>query len=705
MSLHSKVLLFLSSLFLVAIINSIFLFKLEKDSEENLMWVEHTNIVILKSEKFLSYLKDIETGQRGFLLTTDISYLEPYNIGHYESKYTFNKLKKLTSDNPEQQKRLKLIKESMELKFSELEQTIKLTLENNLNKSLEIVNKDHGRQYMMDIRDHIKDFINTEIILLKERESKFKKNRTLLMDILYAEVVLFLLLALFTILFLNRKLFTPLKLLISYTQKMQNEEVIDIADRDKIISNDEIGQLLSSFFKMYDTVKHKTQELLNHQDELELKVKQRTEKIHNQKNLLEKAEIIAHLGSWEWNVKTNEVKWSDEVFRIFGEEPQSFIPTLDIFLTYLSEKVKTVLKKALTDAIDNKEHYNYVHTIHRKDGMIRYVQGSGNAVYDDQGEAICMIGTILDITDRHHLEEKLKLSSSVFTHAHEGIIITDADNNIVDVNQAFVDITGYSLSEVVGKNPKILRSGHQDKNFYQQLWNKLQEDGFWEGELYNRKKSGEEYIEHLTISAVYDEHKVLKNYVGIFTDVTLYKQQQEELEHMAHYDMLTNLPNRALFTDRMEQAMAQASRRGKQISVVYIDLDGFKEVNDTYGHKVGDQLLILLSERMNKLLRKGDTLSRVGGDEFIALLIDVSDKTSVISFLTRLLEVTSEPVPIDDLRLKVSASIGVTFYPQNEELDMDQIIKQADQAMYQAKQSGKNRYCIFNPEDNTLDCL
>ncbi|MGB5965247.1 MAG: diguanylate cyclase [Sulfurimonadaceae bacterium] len=699
MSLHLKLLFFLSSLFVIAIINSIFLFSLERNGENKLKWEHHTHEVILQTEKFLSFMKDIETGQRGFLLTKNITYLEPYNIGLVNTKVYFKKLQELTSDNPEQQKRLKLIKKSMELKFTELAETIKLTRENNNNKALEIVKQNLGKQYMDDMRDLLNEFINAETILLKERESEYTKNSTMIVNILNIEVILFVLLALLTVSFLNKNLFTPLKLLLSYTQKMEKGEKINIADRD-IRSNDEIGCLQSSFFKMHDTVRNRTKELQNHKDELELKVKQRTEEIHNQKELLEEAQRISHLGGWEWDITTNEAKWSNEVFRIFGEEPQSFIPTYDRFLSYLSEKVQTFLKKALTDAINNKERYFLVHEIHRKDGTIRYIQGSGNAKYNDQGEAISMIGTMLDITERYHLEEELKLSASVFTHAYEGIIITDSDHNIIDVNKAFVNITGFSPSEVLGKNPNILQSGRQDENFYKQLWNNLKENGFWEGELWNRKKSGEEYAEHLTISAVYDDNKVVQNYVAIFTDITLYKQQQEELEHMAHYDMLTNLPNRVLFTDRMYQAMAQASRREKLISVVYIDLDGFKEVNDTYGHEVGDKLLIILSERMNKLLRKSDTLSRIGGDEFVALLIDVSDKTSVISFFTRLLEVTSEPVPIDDLLLKVSASIGVTFYPQNEELDMDQIIKQADQAMYQAKMSGKSRYFIFNPEDN-----
>ncbi|MCW8821178.1 MAG: diguanylate cyclase, partial [Sulfurovum sp.] len=333
------------------------------------------------------------------------------------------------------------------------------------------------------------------------------------------------------------------------------------------------------------------------------------------------------------------------------------------------------------------------------DGERKWFETYKAPILDTEGSVFGTVGFARNITESKQSEDKLKLSASVFTYAREGIIITDINKNIIDVNQAFVDITGYSHLEVIGKNPNILQSGRQDGNFYVELWNTLEQDGVWQGELWNRKKSGEEYVEHLTISAVYDNKKVVQNYVALFTDITLQKQQQEELAHIAHYDMLTKLPNRVLFYDRLQQAISQATRRGQLISVVYIDLDGFKEVNDTYGHDIGDKLLILLAQRMSKLLRASDSISRIGGDEFITLLIDVSDKTSVISFLTRLLEIIEEPVPIDDLLINVSASIGVTFYPQNEELDVDQIIKQADQAMYQAKLSGKNRYYIFDPED------
>ncbi|MBU0720740.1 PAS domain S-box protein [bacterium] len=336
-------------------------------------------------------------------------------------------------------------------------------------------------------------------------------------------------------------------------------------------------------------------------------------------------------------------------------------------------------------------------TTHKhKNGTIFPVEINANYVeYYGRGFILALVR---DITQRKKSQDRLKLLASVFTYALEGIIITDTNNTIVDVNEAFVQITGYSRAEVLGKNPNILQSGRNDENFYNDLWDHLQNDAFWQGELWNKSKDGREYAENLTISAVYDEKNVVQNYVAIFTDITLQKQQQERLEHIAHYDALTGLPNRVLFSDRMHQAMTQTLRRGQQIAVVYIDLDGFKNVNDSFGHDAGDELLIVLAKDMSYLLRQGDTLSRIGGDEFVALLIDIPGKASIDSFLMRMLETVSKPIQIHEFCVNVSASIGVTFYPQKTDLDADQIIRQADQAMYQAKLSGKNKYVVFDTQ-------
>ena len=335
----------------------------------------------------------------------------------------------------------------------------------------------------------------------------------------------------------------------------------------------------------------------------------------------------------------------------------------------------------------------------RKDQSQFWGHLNGRALVDAQNLRLGLVGVIADIDARKRDEEKLKLAASVFSHAREGITITAADGTIIDVNDAFTRITGYCREEVLGKNPRVLKSEHHEPAFYATMWRELIDNGFWNGEIWNRRKNGELFPEMLTISAVREGDTTL-HYVALFTDITPMKQQEAQLRQMAHFDLLTTLPNRVLLADRLKQAIAQSHRRRQRLAVVCLDLDGFKAVNDTHGHKVGDDLLVSLSNRMRQSLRDGDTLARLGGDEFVAVLADLDDNTDCLPLLNRLLTAASLPVVVGESTLQVSASLGVTFYPQEEEADADLLMRQADQAMYQAKLSGKNRYQFFDAEEH-----
>jgi diguanylate cyclase (GGDEF)-like protein/PAS domain S-box-containing protein len=317
----------------------------------------------------------------------------------------------------------------------------------------------------------------------------------------------------------------------------------------------------------------------------------------------------------------------------------------------------------------------------------------------DNGKKIHLAIT-RDISERRKAEEKLHLAASVFTHAREAILITSADGTIIDINDAFIRITGYPREEVLGQNPRLLSSHRQGKVFYTAMWQDLIEKGHWYGEIWNRRKNGEVYAEMLTISSIVDPQGKTQYYVALFSDITPLKEHEHHLERIAHYDALTSLPNRTLLSDRMQNGLVQAIQRSQPLAVIYLDLDGFKNINDTYGHDVGDQLLIALSGRMGHVLRRGDTLARLGGDEFVAVLIDLENTEASIPLINRLLKAASDPVPVGKLILKISASLGVTFYPQSEEVDSDQLLRQADNAMYQAKLFGKNCYHIFDTEQD-----
>jgi diguanylate cyclase (GGDEF)-like protein/PAS domain S-box-containing protein len=340
--------------------------------------------------------------------------------------------------------------------------------------------------------------------------------------------------------------------------------------------------------------------------------------------------------------------------------------------------------------------------LHKNHSLV-YCRLSMRLNYRPDGSPHYFIAAVENISERKQYEDKLRLAASVFTHAREGIMITDPDGTIVDVNETFSQITGYSHDEVIGKTPRILHSGKHDKAFYAAMWHDLTEKGHWYGEIWNRHKNGEIYAEMQNVSAVRDDEGNTKHYVSLFSDITLIKGHEQKLEHIAHYDPLTNLPNRVLLADRLQQAMHQVQRREHQLVVVFLDLDGFKAINDNHGHKAGDQLLMTVALRMKETLRESDTLARLGGDEFIAVLTDLTDIESSVPMLTRLLSAAAQPVHIADLTLQVTASLGATVYPQIVDIDADQLLRQADQAMYQAKLAGKNRYYIFDAaQDNSI---
>lgn len=306
--------------------------------------------------------------------------------------------------------------------------------------------------------------------------------------------------------------------------------------------------------------------------------------------------------------------------------------------------------------------------------------------------------TLTDISELRRAEAKLALAANVFTHAHEAIMITDALGTILDVNEAFQTITGYCRHDVLGRNPRILASGQTPRSTYTALWQALHEKGFWKGEVSNRRSNGQLFIAGQTITAIHDESGEVRNFVSLFTDVTQLRQHQAHLEKIALYDALTQLPNRVLLAQRMHQLLGQAHASGGTLAVVYLDLDGFKEANDQYGHATGDRVLIVVAQRMKNALREGWLASRLGGDEFVLLIPGLEDHQHSTPILERILKTIAEPVEVDGINLQLIASMGVTFYPQPQEPSADQLLRQADQAMYQAKLGGRGCYRFFDPE-------
>jgi diguanylate cyclase (GGDEF)-like protein/PAS domain S-box-containing protein len=303
--------------------------------------------------------------------------------------------------------------------------------------------------------------------------------------------------------------------------------------------------------------------------------------------------------------------------------------------------------------------------------------------------------SLIDITERKRSEDGLRLAASVFATSQEGILISDAQNRIIDINPAFTTLTGYERDEALGRNPGFLGAGRQSPAFYADMWRTIETKGAWQGELWNRRKTGEVYAELLSVIAVKDQQGRLEHYVGAFSDISVIKEHEADLDRIAHYDALTAVPNRRLLGDRLEQAIARAQRLGKNLAVCYLDLDGFKPINDQYGHGGGDRLLVEIARRLQAMCRADDTVARLGGDEFVILWNDIGDESECARALERILEEVSTPMLLDGVQVSVSASVGVTMYP-DDEVDADSLLRHADHAMYSAKQLGKNRYQVFD---------
>ena len=305
------------------------------------------------------------------------------------------------------------------------------------------------------------------------------------------------------------------------------------------------------------------------------------------------------------------------------------------------------------------------------------------------GAPLGVIGIARRITMEHQASDRLQLAAQVFENAAEGIIITRPDTTIEMINPAFTRITGYTPAEVVGQKPSILRSGRQSAAFYHRMWETVHDEGLWQGEIWNRRKSGEIYPEWLNISVVYDEAGEIAHYLGIFSDISATKHSEAQLEHMAHHDALTGLPNRSLLNDRIDTALRRAKRDHRMVATVFLDLDHFKDINDSFGHAVGDAVLKQAATRLLECVREEDTIARLGGDEFVILIENIEDVALTINAAERILTCLNPPLTVEHQEFFIGASIGISIYPHDGDT-AETLIRNADTAMYQAKRQGRN---------------
>lgn len=351
--------------------------------------------------------------------------------------------------------------------------------------------------------------------------------------------------------------------------------------------------------------------------------------------------------------------------------------------------------KDLWDTITAGQEWRGVFHNKRKDGSIYWEAASISGLRGDHGDITHYIAVKEDITARKRAEDQLRMNATVFETASEGILVTDANNRVMTVNPAFTRITGYQPEEIVGKDPKILSSGRHDPEFYHSMWEQIHRKGFWSGEVWNRRKDGSIYPEWISIVEMRDEKSdKVKEYVAVFSDISQRKRDEEQIRRQANYDALTGLPNRSLFFDRLNQAVISARREKWLLGLLFVDLDRFKAVNDTFGHVMGDEILQEVGERLKVCVRDSDTVARLGGDEFVVLVHDLAEVNDAALVADKVIDQMSAPFLISGRKVSLGASIGITIYPEDTQ-NAEEMMRNADMAMYRAKEGGRNRYQFF----------
>lgn len=442
---------------------------------------------------------------------------------------------------------------------------------------------------------------------------------------------------------------------------------------------------------------HTHLELQRLRNNLERLVAERTASLNN-------AQKIAHLGSWEIDRVTGELSWSDEMFRIIEIDDSNIGPDYALFQAAIHPEDRGEVIRVNSNSLADMQPYQLIYRLLMPDGRIKWVEEHCSNYVDSEGMVIRSAGTIQDVTLREEAAVQLRIAAVAFD-TQEAIIVTDKNANIIKVNKAFELTTGYMESEVLGKNPRLLKSDRHDQAFYQSMWQVINANDRWSGEVWDRRKSGEIYPKWLTITVV-KVGGLVSHYVGVFVDMSERKQAEDEIRRLAFFDPLTLLPNRRLLLERLQIALSQSARNQSHGALMFMDLDHFKLINDTRGHAYGDEMLVEVAHRLAKSVRETDTTARLGGDEFVVLLeglhANLNDAATQASAVAEKIRVSlSQAYLIADYEFISSTSIGVVLF-NGEALEIDELFKRADMAMYQAKECGRNAVRFFEPAMQTM---
>jgi diguanylate cyclase (GGDEF)-like protein/PAS domain S-box-containing protein len=414
---------------------------------------------------------------------------------------------------------------------------------------------------------------------------------------------------------------------------------------------------------------------------------------------LSRALSAARDGMWDWDLRTRAVFFSTEYTALLGLQPGGLGNDKENWLQRLHPDDRAHFQRSLEQRLSSASPApcEVSYRLRHRDGTYRWIQSRSRLLLDDQGRPERMIGTASDITQRRNDEDSLRQAAAVFDATQEGVLVTDARQRIVHCNPAFTRITGYSQAEILGQQPSLLKSGRHDQAFYNSLWHALQSRGGWSGEIWNRRKNGEIYPQWQNIRVIRDEEGEISHYVAVFSDITALKRSQRELDYLAHHDPLSNLPNRLLFTERVETALERGQRDKRCGTVLLIDLDHFKHINESLGHAIGDLLLKEVGERLRQQLRGSMTLARLGGDEFGLLCEDCATAEQAAGLAQQMLGCLNQPFVVNGQELFIGASIGISLFPGDAD-DVAQVLRNVDSALFKAKSSGREGYAFYAQE-------
>lgn len=446
---------------------------------------------------------------------------------------------------------------------------------------------------------------------------------------------------------------------------------------------------IAAFISYLLEILHRTRKALEQSEHKSLSIAQQEQFIKSIIN-----DIPNMIGYWDRDLRC---RYANNAYREwFGKSPGEIVGMT--FRELTGEQLFSLNEPHIRRVLAG-EPQRFERTLNKAGGGMGHIIAHYIPHFNGDGTVTGFATQASEVTILKETEEKLELAACVFENTLDGVLISDADGIILSVNPAFTEITGYSAEEAVGQNPRILQSNRHDEAFYASMWKQITTEGQWNGEIWNRRKDGDLYLERMSISMVRGADGKAIRYVSVFSDITALWRKDEHIKHLAFHDALTDLPNRTLLMDRINQKLINRNREQCNLALLFLDLDGFKPVNDQYGHNVGDHLLKEVSKRLLELVRKSDTVARLGGDEFIIVLNNPKGKDEITYIANRVVSSINEPIDILGEVLHIGASVGIATFPTDASTGAE-LIKNADTAMYAAKESGKNMISFYSPENN-----